>query len=265
MIAARRILPVLCLALLVGCATNGGLRRVETQVTVLRVETARRDSARGAELDRIIRIQERLLDSLASTAQALRSFRSATAADLTDITRQLVQIQELTGQSQQRLTQLRADLEARNNATFLTPPVTAADSAGEPPPVGGGAPASANQMYQAALMQFRRGSTGTARMGFHAYLAAWPNDLQVADALYFIGETFTTESPDSAVVYYTKVLQAHPTSTRAASALYKIGRAAEARNDLVAARAAYERLIREYPRADNEVSLARGRLTALRP
>jgi len=262
---ARRVLPALCLALLAGCATNGGLRRVETQVTVLRVETARRDSARGAELDRIIRLQDRLLDSLSSTQQALRTFRSATAADLVDIARQLTEIQELTGQSQQRLTQLRADLEARNTAMAVPPPVTPPDSTGAPPAASGTPPASANQMYQAALMQLRRGSTGTARLGFQEYLASWPADTLVPDALYFIGETFGTESPDSAVAYYNRVLQSHPTSPRAATALYKIGLAAEARNDIRAARAAYERLIREYPGADNELPLARARLTALRP
>jgi len=261
-IAARRALPALLLGL-AGCATNGALRRVETQVTVLRVEAARRDSARGVELDRIIATQGRVLDSLASTQRALLAFRGAVTADLTDITQQLLQIQELTGQSQQRLTQLRADLEARSQAGFLAPPVAAppGDTAA---PGAAAPPASANQMYQAALMQFRRGSLGTARMGFHQYLAAWPNDLQVADALYFLGETFASESPDSALAYYARVLASHPTSARAATALYKTGLAAEARNDARAARAAYERLLREYPRAD-EVTLARERLNALRP
>ena len=116
MSGARRVLPV-GLLLLVGCATNGGLRRVETQVAVLRVETARRDSARAAELDRIIALQDRLLDSLVHTQQALHAFRSTTVADLADIARQLVQIQELTGQSQQRLSELRSDLEARIQAS----------------------------------------------------------------------------------------------------------------------------------------------------
>ncbi len=260
---ARLVLP-LGLLLLVGCATNGGLRRVETQVAVLRVETARRDSARAAELDRIIALQARMLDSLAHTQQALHAFRSSTVADLADIARQLVQIQELTGQSQQRLSELRSDLEARIQASLLAVPpavpVTPEDSAAialVPTP-------SANQMYQAAIMQFRRGSLGTARLGFQEYLRAWPNDGQVADALYHIGETWATESPDSAIAYHSQVVDRFPASSRAPTSLYKIGQAAEARNDPRAARAAYERLIREYPRAP-DVPLAQDRLNALRP
>lgn len=262
MTVARRVLPV-GLLLLAGCATNGGLRRVETQVAVLRVETARRDSARAAELDRIIALQDRMLDSLLHTQQAIHAFRSATVADLAEIARQLVQIQELTGQSQQRLTELRTDLEARIQASLLAvPPVV--PGAGEDTSTAALPVPSANQMYQAAIMQYRRGSLGTARHGFHEFLRAWPDDVQVPDALYHIGETWATENPDSAIAYHSQVVDRFRTSPRAPTSLYKIGQAAEARNDPRAARAAYERLIREYPRAA-DVPLAQLRLDALRP
>ncbi len=266
MTTVRLVLPALLLALLPGCATSGAVRRVETQVTVLRVETARRDSVRAAELERVIGLQESLLDSLSQTQQALRAFRSATNADMTEVTRQLVAIQELSGQSQQRLSQLRADLEARYQSGLMapaTPPVIPGDTTAAAP---GGAPSpSANQMFQAALMQLRRGSLGTARMGFQEYLAQWPDDAQVPDALYQVGETFATESPDSAAAYYNRVIGEFPASPRAPTALYKIGRLAEERNDIPAARAAYQRLLRDYPRAADEVPLAQGRLAALRP
>lgn len=272
MSVARRVSPVLLLVALAGCATSGAVRRVETQVTVLRVETARRDSARAAELDRIIAVQERLLDSLTVTQQALRGFRSAATADLTEIARQLVQIQELTGQSQQRLSQMRADLEARYQSALLAqqpgagvPPAGTGDTTVTPPVAGATPVPSANQMYQAARLQFTRGSLGTARMGFQQYLEAWPDDALVPDALYQIGETFYAENPDSAGAYYQQVLERFPTSSRAPTALYKVGLLAEGRNDVAAARAAYERLIRDYPRASNEVPLARERLNALRP
>lgn len=261
----RRVLPAVLLALLAGCATSGAVRRVETQVTVLRVEAARRDSARAADLERVIALQEQLLDSLGRAQQALQAFRSATSADITELARQLVQIQELTGQSQQRLSQLRADLDARYQTALLgAVPPAAPDSAAAAVP-GLPPPPSANQMFQAALLQLRRGSLGTARIGFQEYLAAWPGDAQVPDALYQIGETFATENADSATTYYSQVVTRFPQSARAPTALYKIGRLAEERNDLVAARAAYERLLREYPRASDEVELARGRLAALRP
>lgn len=267
MTTVRLVLPALLLALLPGCATSGAVRRVETQVTVLRVETARRDSVRAAELERVIGLQESLLDSLSQTQQALRAFRSATNADITEVTRQLVAIQELSGQSQQRLSQLRADLEARYQSGLLAPmnPVVPGDTTGGAASPGGPPPPSANQMFQAALMQLRRGSLGTARMGFQEYLVQWPQDAQVPDALYQVGETFATENPDSALAYYDRVLREFPSSPRAPTALYKIGRLSEERNDIPAARAAYQRLLRDYPRAADEVPLAQGRLAALRP
>ncbi len=268
MTTVRLVLPALLLALLSGCATSGAVRRVETQVTVLRVETARRDSVRAAELERVIGLQESLLDSLSQTQQALRAFRSATNADITEVTRQLVAIQELSGQSQQRLSQLRADLEARYQGGLvapMNPPAGPGDTTGAAFTPGGPPPPSANQMFQAALMQLRRGSLGTARMGFQEYLMQWPQDAQVPDALYQVGETFATENPDSALAYYDRVLREFPASPRAPTALYKIGRLSEERNDIPAARAAYQRLLRDYPRAADEVPLAQGRLAALRP
>lgn len=259
-----RVGILLLLALSAGCATSGAVRRVETQVTVLRVETARRDSARAAELGRIITLQQRLLDSLVSTQQALLMFRATTNADITDVNRQLMQIQALTGQSQQRLTELRTDIEARNAAMLAAPPVI--PPGGDTTAAGLGAPPapSANQMYQAALMQYRRSALGTARMGFQDFLRAYPTDAQVPDALYFLAETFDEEAPDSAAHYYARVLAEHPRSGRAPRALYKIGLAAEARRDLPAARAAYQRILREFPRSD-EAELAQRRLDALRP
>ena len=259
----KLVLPFGALAALylTGCATNGALRRVETQVTVLRVETARRDSSRAVELERLLKIQEAVLDSLNSARRALALFQAGVTGELTDVQRQLVQIQELTGQSQQRLSQLRADIEARNQSVFLPP---AAPVPGDTVQVQNPPAASANQMYQASLMQFTRGSLGTARRWFQEYLANWPNDERVPDALYYIGETFAVENPDSAVVYYQAVFNRFASSSRAPTAVYKMGRAAEARNDSRTAIAAYERLLREYPRAD-EVILARERLAALRP
>jgi tol-pal system protein YbgF len=140
-------------------------------------------------------------------------------------------------------------------------PDSAADTLG----LAAAPPPSANQMYQAARLQFLRGSLGTARMAFHDFLQVWPSDPQAPDALYQIGETWATENPDSAIAYYTQVVERFRTSARAPTALYKIGLAAEARNDTRAAIAAYERLIREFPRASDEVELARRRLDALRP
>jgi len=272
----------LCLAALAitlgACLSKGDLRRVEEQLALSRAENQRADSARAAQLAQLIGIQQRIMDSMSAAQQRLVAAVQGTlqastgdiAEDLYHIQEQLVQVQALQGQSQQRLTEMRTQLEARNEQ--LNQP-GAPGAEGQPLPSPGAAPAdttaaasrsrpSADQIYEASLQQLRRGSPGTARLGFRELLRLYPNDPRVPDATYFVGESFAAEAPDSAVVFYTQVVQNFPQSPRAASSLYKLGLLAERRKDTDTARNFYQRVIKEYPRSD-EAALARDRLKTL--
>jgi tol-pal system protein YbgF len=169
-----------------------------------------------------------------------------------------VQLQELTGQSQQRLTELRTRLEARSAQIETAPPMPG-DSARPAP--DGGTP-SADQMYESSLAQLRRGSLSTARLGLREMIRLHPTSERAPDALYFIGQSFASENPDSAAAYYRQVVDQHGASPRAASALYNLGLLAERRKDTAGARQAYQQVAEKYPRSD-EAALARDRLKAL--
>ncbi len=265
----RSLLAGVVLVALGGCASKGDLRRVEEQLVLQRQETLRADSARAADLAELLGLQRRIMDSLDATGRSvaglsrqLQTLRGDVANDLISIQQQLVQVQALTGQSQQRLTELQTQLEARSEQAAVTaqaPPDSAA-AAGTPEvaPPAPGAP-SAEQIYSASLQQLRRGSPGTARMGFRELLRQYPRHERVPDATYFLGETFAAESPDSAAAYYQKVVADFPQSPRAASSLYKLGLLAERKKDLEAARGFFTRVVRDYPRSD-EAALARDRL-----
>ncbi|MFI5235594.1 MAG: tetratricopeptide repeat protein [Gemmatimonadales bacterium] len=263
---------VLLVVLLGGCAAKGDVRRVEDAVLLLRAETTRQDSVRAAQLTAVIGMQQRILDSLAATRTAISGFKGDIASDLYSINQQLVQVQELTGQSQQRLTELRTQLEARSAEIQATAPAPVALPPGDSTPAAGttpaGAPpagppaASADQMYEASLQQLRLGSVRTARMGFTQLLQRYPQSPRAGDATYFVGESWAAESPDSAVRYYNLVVQSFPKSPRAATALYKLGLLAENRKDPGAARGFYQRVVQAYPNSD-EAALARDRIKTL--
>jgi tol-pal system protein YbgF len=249
------------------------LRRVEEQLLLSRAENQRADSARAAQLADMIATQRRIIDSLdgigrrvGQVGTQLTTFKADVANDLISIQQQLVQVQSLTGQSQQRLTEFQTQLEARSEQINAQPPGT--DTTGPPSAAasGPGAPPagspSAEQMYAASLQQLRRGSPGTARMGFRELLRLYPAHARVPDATYFLGETYAAEAPDSAITYYGRVVENYPQSSRAASALYKLGLLAERRRDLEGARGYYQRVVRDYARSD-EAALARDRLKTL--
>lgn len=256
-----------------GCAMKSDVNRVQNDVLVLREENARQDSARARQLGEIIRMQQQLFDSLATTRETIRTLRGDVANDLYGVQQQLVQLQELTGQSQRRLTELRTQLEARAEqlATSTSPgspagtpssaaPPRADSGSAAPAPAGGNA--SADQMYEASLGQLRRGSASTARLGFRELLRSYPQSDKVPDALYFIGESFRTENADSAAAYYDMVARSYPQSARAPAALYNLGLLNERASKNAAARDAYQRVVQSYPKSD-EAALARDRLKAL--
>jgi TolA-binding protein len=183
---------------------------VEDQLVLSRKDAARADSARAAQLQQVITTQRRIMDSLASSQRALRTtmqsnlttLKGDLASDLYNIQQQLVQLQELTGQSQQRLTELRARLEARGAEIESAP--APGDTAA---PIGGGTTsASADQMYEASLAQLRRGSLSTARLGLRKCLGPSSSE-RAPDALYFIGQSYASENPDSAAAYYGQVAE----------------------------------------------------------
>ena len=240
---------------LAGCVSKGDIQRVQDDVALFKAETARRDSVRAAQLNELIRVQQRLMDSLTSSRRAVGQLRGDLASDLYNIQQQLVQLQELTGQSQQRLSELRTQLEARGEQLATTTP-------GDTNRPGASSAASADQMYEASLAQLRRGSTSTARLGLREMLRVYPNSDRAGDALYFIGQSFAAENPDSAAAYYEQVMQKYPTSSRASSALYNLGLLAERRKDTKKARDAYQRVVQRYAQSD-EAALARDRLKAL--
>jgi tol-pal system protein YbgF len=247
---------------LVGCVSKSDVQLVQGEVALLRAETLRRDSTRAAQLGEVLQIQRQIMDSLSASRRAVGQLKGDISSDLYNIQQQLVQLQELTGQSQQRLSELRTQLEARGAQIETTSPSGAPAPGDTAQPSGGAASASADQMYEASLAQLRRGSTSTARLGLREMLRNYPTSSRAPDALYFIGQSYAAESPDSAAEYYTQVVDKYGTSARAPSALYNLGLLAERRKDNAKAKDAYQRVVQKYPQSD-EAALARDRLKAL--
>lgn len=245
-----------CIAL-GACALKGDVRRVEQQIVALQDETARADSARAVVLDQIIAFQQRILDSLVVLERRLARFQGDVRTDMTEVQRQLVQVQELTGQSQQRLSEMRAQLEQRNTRPIVMGP-TGRDTTGAAGP-GDEAGIGAQELYDLSLQQLRRGSPLTAREGLRKLIADYPQHPLVADARFYVGETWEETEPDSAAAAYELVVRQHADSPRAPTALYKLGLLAERRGDLEAARVYFSRVIAAYPRSE-EAQLARTRL-----
>jgi len=255
----HRQLLLLALGLTAGCALKGDVRRVELQVEALRVERARADSVRAAEIDTVRGLLRTVQEKLAAQQAYLVQLRGDVKTDLLAVQQQLVSVQELTGQSQQRLTELRGRLEEQARQ-----PVPVLDTTRGAPvgPSGNPAGPGPEQMYDLAYQQYRASRYATARQAFREFLRLFPTSERAPDALYFIGESFAGENADSAAAVYQQVVKTYPTSPRAPAALYKLGFLAEQRGDKAAARTYYARVIATYPRSP-EANLAHDKLQRL--
>ena len=258
--SAARSACVLALGLAAGCALKGDVRKVDLQVQALQADLAKSDAARAAERDTILAAVRLLQQALATQQAYLVQMRGDLRTELLSVQQQLVAVQELTGQSQQRLTELRSRIESRAQQPDPGMP------AGGNPVGASGNPAGPgpDQMYDVSLQQYRRGSLATARLGFREFLRVFPTHERAPDALYYVGESFEQSAPDSAAAVYDQLMKTYPTSPRAPSALYKQGLLAEKRGDKATARTFYGRVIASYPRSP-EAELARQNQQRLKP
>jgi tol-pal system protein YbgF len=257
--AVRRNAFVLALGLTAGCALKGDVRKVELQVQALKADLAKSDAARAAERDTTLAAIKLLQQALSTQQAYLVQMRGDLRTELLSVQQQLVAVQELTGQSQQRLTELRSRVEAR--AQQPDPGAAGGVPVG---PSGNPAGPGPDQMFEVSLQQYRRGSLATARLGFREFLRVFPTHDRAADALFYIGESFEQAAPDSAAAMYDQLVRSYPNSPRAPSALYKQGLLAEQRGDRATARTFYSRVIAGYPRSP-EADLARQNQQRLRP
>ena len=269
-----RLAAALFPLLAAGCALRSDVTKLRLQLDAQQLAAARADSAHRASLAAIARQVQSVLDSLAAQQAVLSAFRGDLRVELYNVEQQLVAVQALTGQSQQRLTELRTQLEQRSEqiAAQSAPPAAArAAGAPAPGPAGQGAAAPASgepspdQLMELGLQQLRRGSPATARTAFAEFLKRYPLHARAGDAWFFTGEAWNADQrTDSAAAAYQQVAQHFPTSGHMAAALYKLGLLAVQAGNKDEARAQFSRLVASFPLSE-EAALARDQLRFLGP
>lgn len=240
---SRRIALAVLLPLLAGgCATKRDLRDLRTEVQTGQEELLRE----------IRRQNEMLLDTL--SRQNVQT-RGDLANRILQLERQLVQIQELTGQGQQRMTELREQIETRAREVAAAAAATDTASvatAGDP-----------QELFNTSLAALRRGSLSTARAGFGEFLRIFPQHPLASDAQFHIGESYTEGGdPEQALQAYARVVEQFPGSAKAPSALYRAGLLEAERGNRDAARTLFNQVVRAYPRS-TEATSAREQLRGL--
>ncbi len=253
-----------------GCfASIAQVDEVRDEVNVVRTETAASDSVRAMQMVQILSNLRAINDSIAALSTRLNRVRADAQGDIRGLRQEVNQVQEISGQSQRRLQEMRATLDQRNRQpTPQSPPLTRA--AGDTIPAPQSAvirPAEdapgANELFQLGRDQLLRGGNRAARAAFADLLNRFPSSELAADAQFYIAEAYAAEGNTAAAdTAYASVVSGYGESPRASTALYKRGVMQQTAGRTSAARRHYTELIRRYPSSD-EAELARERLRLL--
>jgi tol-pal system protein YbgF len=287
-----------------GLATQDELLRLRTDVTALQrsLQQARGQTEAMSGQVSAIQATNQRLDSLTATLAAL----TRRVEDLTNRVETLGRQMRTAVPAAPRPSPPPAPPPSPPAA--LTPPPTAAPVAPAPPPpptaaplpptaapvapppTATASPAAAtparpttgalqpNDLYQAAYIDFSKGSYALAIDGFREFLRRYPDQPQANSAQYWIGEShvalaqqFTNagqgdraaESLQRAVQEFRKVVANYPRGDKAPTALYKEALTLLERKQPAIAQARLQYLVDNFPQAE-ETPLARERLAALR-
>jgi tol-pal system protein YbgF len=260
--ASSLTLSVLAFAMS-GCffATKQDIDRLQQDITGTRVSSSAADSVQRAQLIEVMREQRSLSDSIATLSRRLAVMRTASESELTAIKQDISQLQDLSGQSEQRLRDVRAALEEKNRQAEQAAPADSTGAAAATTDNSGPGPL---QLLQAGRDQLLKGGNASARSAFNELIMKYPKSEYVPEAMFYTAQAFAAErNVDAADAEYASLIARYPTSPRIPTAMYKRALRLQSTKKTAEAKKMYQDIIKRFPRSD-EAALADERLQSIR-
>jgi tol-pal system protein YbgF len=311
-LGSRKVLPawrglgLLLVLSLAGCAEVQEATGVATQQDLLQLRQEMMAAQQSAQRARV--------DADSVSAQVDKRVREQTGENerkVTTLSRQIDSLNDTVTTLSGRVDELTTKLDAVNRqlrgaapgaGAAATTPRPAAGTSGGPaagttPGASTGTPAGPvpgpvaavpsrpttgslqpQDIYQAAYIDFSKGSYSLAIAGFREFLRRYPDHELAGSAQYWIGEAYlslargftdasqndkASESLEQAVQEFKKVQANYPRADKVPTALYKEALALLDLKQPTLAQARLQYLVDNFPRAE-ETSLARERLTNLK-
>src|SRR5258705_13198602 len=162
MIKTASLSIILIPAVLSGCffATKQDFDKLQQDIAVSRATSTAADSVQRAQLVDVSRSMRTLSDSIGALSRRVSAMRTATKSEMAAMKEDISQLQDLSGQSEQRMRDVRAALEEKRQQE----PAFAGDTSS-----GGGAPVAGPgplQLLQAGRDQLLKGGNAAARSAF---------------------------------------------------------------------------------------------------
>ncbi len=250
-----RLLPAIFVLIVAGaCGVQSDLTNLKNDTTHLRaqMQVMREEIALQEDIDslrvHIVRLEalvryqtDELLSMRADMGQRVGALESRLQTLTTRITESDRQFSALV----RRLESLQVQLSVP-----ARPDTSGAQTASFDP----------GELYDLALRDYQRGDYDVAVRQFTQYIEYFPDSDLADDAQFYIGDSYYTQSLYTpALDAYEKLLDTYPDGSKVPATLLKIAFIKVARNEPSEARSYLERVIGEFPDAE-EAQLARMRL-----
>ena len=258
---AMRLTPfILCLPVaLGGCffATKSDFDQLQQEVVATRAGSNATDSVQRAYLVEVTRSVRAMSDSINALSRRVNAMKTATESDLASMKEDIQQLQDLSGQSEQRLRDMRAAIEDK----APQPPPTSVDTSSAASTSGGPGPA---QLLQAGRDQLLKGGNTSARAAFAELIQKYPRSDLVPEAMFYTAQAYAAErNNDAADAEYASLISKFPNSPRVPTAMYKRALSLQAQKKTAEAKRIFQDIIKRFPRSD-EAALADERLQSIK-
>jgi len=241
-----------------GCATKGDLRGVEDAIQEL--------AAQQRELfQELTGMNMAVQDTLGRQSDALFETRGETNRRIQSLEQEILTIQQLLELNQQSLMTIRDLLESQRSGggQLMRTDTEPGQMSDVEMATGGEIAGGPRQTFDVAVESFNRGSLSTARRAFQDFLRSYSDNALAPEAHYYLAMILVREDRlQDAIPAFLELTQDYPTSEKVPDALYQVGVAYIALDDLDNAREYLQRVVNTYGDTDVAVQ-ARERLAEI--
>jgi tol-pal system protein YbgF len=255
-----------------GCA-NGAVEALQADVAQLRQDlngvTLALHRSRGDSDTAMGQIDRRTRTESAEMTRQLSALGSRLDAVAAELGRVSARLEDVS---------MRIDTLERQGASRTPPPASGGAPAITPAPARGAGPGpGADAAYQAAYLDYTKGSYPLAVSGFREFVRRFPDSPRADEAQYWVGESFfslarasagagradqATRELEQAVQEFRRVVLNYPRGAKVPTALYKEALALIELKQPRLAQARLRYLIENFPQSE-EAPLAKERLSNL--
>jgi tol-pal system protein YbgF len=254
---AALIIPLVCGSCFF--ATKQDFDKLQQDIVVGRATSNAADSVQRAQLVEVGRSVRTLSDSINALSKRVSAMRTASESEMTAMKEDISQLQDLSGQSEQRLRDVRAALEEKRQQEPAPAPDSSAASISAP--AGGPGPL---QLLQAGRDQLLKGGNAAARSAFSELITKYPTSEYVPEAMFYTAQAYTSErNMDAADAQYLALISRFPKSPRVPTAMYKRALHLQSQKKTAEAKRIFQDIIKRFPRSD-EAALADERLQSIK-